>query len=81
MNLRKILKTILKSVVAITLLVSLGYYLLVVRNPLPSDDEMIQHFNAHRAEIEELVRRYRIFDPDSKVGHSTTWKKIKILRR
>lgn len=28
-------------------------------NPLPSDEEMIAHFHEHRAEIEELVKRYR----------------------
>jgi len=31
------------------------------RVPLPSDEEMIAHFQAHRAEFEELVRRYRTF--------------------
>lgn len=30
-------------------------------NPLPSDKEMIDHFNAHRAEFEQLVRGYRDF--------------------
>jgi hypothetical protein len=28
-------------------------------NPLPSDEVMIAHFQEHRAEIEELVKRYR----------------------
>lgn len=35
------------------------YYLIWVFNPLVSDEEMIAHFRAHRAEFEELVRRYR----------------------
>ena len=30
-------------------------------NPLPSDEEMIAHFNAHRTQIEELVKSYRGF--------------------
>ena len=28
-------------------------------NPLPSDEEIIAHFYAHRTDIEELVKRYR----------------------
>lgn len=28
-------------------------------NPLPSDEEMIKHFYAHKSDIEEVVRRYR----------------------
>ncbi|MDL2275706.1 hypothetical protein LJC22_06235 [Desulfosarcina sp. OttesenSCG-928-G10] len=31
------------------------------RVPLPTDEEMIAHFEAHRAEFEELVLRYRTF--------------------
>jgi len=29
------------------------------RNPLPSDEQMIEHFNAHRTEFEQLVQGYR----------------------
>jgi len=32
-------------------------------NPLPSDEEMIAHFHNHRAEIEELVKRYQEREP------------------
>lgn len=32
-------------------------------NPLPSDEAMIAHFNKHRTEIEELVKRYRALVP------------------
>ncbi len=32
-------------------------------NPLPSDEKMIAHFQAHRGEFEELLRRYRAFIP------------------
>lgn len=35
------------------------YYLIWEYNPLVSDEEMIAHLRAHRAEFEELVRRYR----------------------
>ena len=31
------------------------------RVPLPTDEEMIAHFQAHRVEFEELVRRHRSF--------------------
>jgi hypothetical protein len=34
-------------------------------NPLPSDKEMIDHFNAHRAEFEQLVKGYRDFRQSS----------------
>jgi hypothetical protein len=44
------------------LFVSGMYYVLVVRMGLPSDEEMIAHFQAHKPEIEELVRRYRSFE-------------------
>jgi len=36
-------------------------------NPLPSDEEMIAHFHNHRAEIEELVKRYREWVPSKSV--------------
>jgi len=42
-----------------------AYYFLIIRNPLPSDEEMIAHFYAHRADFEELVRRYREYDRPS----------------
>jgi hypothetical protein len=32
-----------------------------LHNPLPSDKEMINHFNQHRAEFEQLVQDYRNF--------------------
>lgn len=32
-------------------------------NPLPSDEKMIAHFQAHRAEIEELVKRFQEWEP------------------
>ena len=50
------------------------YYLVIVRNPLPSDEKMMAHFHDHRVDFEELVRRYRNFDagPD---GFHSKWKK------
>lgn len=40
-------------------LIGLAYYLLLVWNPLPDDEELITHFQTHRADFEEAVRRYR----------------------
>lgn len=40
------------------------------RIPLPSDEEMISIFYAHRTDIEELVRRYREFEPEPNQSHS-----------
>ncbi len=37
---------------------ALFYYLWIV-NPLPSDEQMIENFKAHRADFVEAVRRYR----------------------
>jgi hypothetical protein len=39
-------------------------------NPLPSDEEMIAHLQKHRADIEELIRRYRAFEPPPSQPHS-----------
>ena len=38
------------------------YYFVMVRTGLPSDEEMIAHFQEHKTEIEDLVRRYRAFE-------------------
>ena len=40
------------------------YYYLLVWNPLPSDEEMIANFRAHRADFVEAVRRYREYPAD-----------------
>jgi hypothetical protein len=40
----------------------ISYYFLWVWNPLNSDEKMMAHFYAHRADFEELVRRYRTYD-------------------
>lgn len=48
----------------ILVIVSFGwliYYRLWIWNPLPSDEKMIEHFQAHRADFEEAVRRYRTY--------------------
>ena len=41
------------------------YYYLLVWNPLPSDEEMIANFRAHRADFVEAVRRYRDYPADN----------------
>ncbi|MFH2046160.1 MAG: hypothetical protein ABIK92_13540 [Pseudomonadota bacterium] len=46
------------------------YYFLWEFNPLVSDEEMIAHFRAHRAEFEELVRRYREYPRPPDKDHS-----------
>ena len=43
---------------------ALGYYFLFLYSGLPSDEEMVEHFYEHRSEFEELVERYRSFEPD-----------------
>jgi len=52
----------------ITVLLIMGLLYWWHYNPLPSDEEMIAHFHNHRAEIEELVKRYR--ECVTKVGTS-----------
>ena len=42
-------------------------------NPLVSDKKMIEHFNLHREEFEEIVRRYRYFEVGSGVDASVAW--------
>lgn len=38
---------------------SLLYYRVWIWNPLPRDEQMIEHFQLHRVDFEEAVRRYR----------------------
>ena len=54
-------------------LLGAAFYALAGRNPLPKDEELIAHFYAHRADIEELVRRYREYEP-LKEGQHHLWK-------
>ena len=42
-------------------LLALAYFL-VQLNPLPSDEELIAHFQTHRADIEALVKSYRDYE-------------------
>ena len=37
-------------------------------NPLPSDEKMIAHFQAHRAEFESLAIKYKAFNPSLGTG-------------
>jgi hypothetical protein len=56
-------KKIIKIIVcAIFLLCGIGYYFDKIYTGLASDEEMIAHFKEHRAEIEELVKRFREFE-------------------
>jgi hypothetical protein len=56
------------------LVMFLLFYAYMRSVPLPTDQAMIKHFQAHRADIEELVRRYRTFDPGPGKDHSILWK-------
>ncbi|MDZ4098123.1 MAG: hypothetical protein U1E13_05410 [Methylophilaceae bacterium] len=49
------------------------YYYRLFTNPLPKDEELIAHFQAHRGEFEELVKRYREYEPEQ-VGMHHLWK-------
>ena len=51
---------------------ALFYYSLWIFNPLPSDEEMIENFKAHRADFVEAVRRYREY-PRSPDKDSSLW--------
>jgi hypothetical protein len=51
----------------ITVLLIIGLLYWWHYNPLPSDEEMISHFHNHRAEIEELVKRYRSWVPSKSI--------------
>ncbi|THF65234.1 hypothetical protein [Pseudothauera rhizosphaerae] len=44
-------------------------------NTLPPDEELITHFYEHRADIEELVRRYRNYVPPPGTQHGE-WRKL-----
>jgi hypothetical protein len=68
----------------IVALLVIAYYVLIVKNPLPGDEDMIAHFQTHRSDIEELVRRYRNYSTDPKVDHSLWFKEgntQEIMRR
>jgi hypothetical protein len=45
--------------IAISLFIYWGWY----KFPLPTDEEMIQYFNEHRTEFEQLVQTYRNYRP------------------
>lgn len=52
------------------LLIFVGFlYIYMWRIPLPSDDEMVTTFRAHRPDIEELVSRYRAFETGASQSH------------
>lgn len=53
------IKNLIFIVLIMAAALAFGYWLLFVRNPLPSDESIIEHFNKHKADFEEVVRRYR----------------------
>lgn len=77
MNVKKKLLPGLLVLSGVIVLVGLLYYgasHYYNRNPQPTDEEMIAHFQAHRAEIEEIVRRYRAFQ--SPPGKHHRWAEV-----
>ncbi len=62
------------SILVVLLSLPVAYYFIIIRNPLPSDEEIIAQFRQHRSDIEELVRRYRNYSTDPKVDHSLWFK-------
>jgi hypothetical protein len=56
---KRLLAWLSLAICLVTAFLAGSYYLLWIWNPLPSDEEMIANFKAHRAEFEEIVRRYR----------------------
>ena len=68
------------TVLAIVVCIMLARFLLMDPpkspiNPLPPDEELIEFFYQHRAEIEELVRRYREYVPPQGKSHGE-WEKM-----
>ena len=65
-------RSLIKKAVVATLCIL--FYLYMHSVPLPTDQAMIKHFQAHRADFEELVHRYRTFDPGPNKDHSVLWR-------
>ncbi|QLI81223.1 hypothetical protein HZU75_06575 [Chitinibacter fontanus] len=63
MNLSSLIRPLRKKNAWLCMLILIAVtYFLWQRNPLPKDEELIAHFQAHRAEFEELIRRYRAYE-------------------
>jgi hypothetical protein len=71
--LRNIIKVHHRKLIAVTIAL-IAYYVVIVRNPLPDDDRMIDDFNENRSHIEELVRRYRNYPSGPEIDHSRWFK-------
>jgi len=65
-------RSLIKKAVVATLCIL--FYLYMHSVPLPTDQAMIKHFQAHRADFEELVHRYRTFEPGPNEQHGL-WEK------
>jgi hypothetical protein len=70
MNIKKAIVLAHNSLLVCIILLVIAYYFFTVRFSLPSDEEMIGNFQAHRRDIEELIRRYRTYKPPKNVSHS-----------
>lgn len=69
----KLSKWIAFPIVVIGTVLIASFYYHKYTNPLPNDEELIAHFQAHRGEFEELVKRYRQYEPEQ-VGMHHLWK-------
>jgi hypothetical protein len=56
------------TILSVVFILSANFYYTMLYTGLGSDEEMITHFKEHRAEIEELIKRYREFDPQNAPG-------------
>lgn len=45
-----------------TAIIALVVWFVLFFNPLPKDEELLAHFNAHRSDIEALVKSYRDYE-------------------
>lgn len=53
---------LLSLVGGLAVLSAIAYYLFIVVSPLPSDETMIEHFYTHRADFEEVVKRFHGYE-------------------
>ncbi|MDR2635536.1 MAG: hypothetical protein LBC08_01770 [Campylobacteraceae bacterium] len=52
------------AILSVIFVLFASFHYTMLYTGLASDEEMIAHFKEHRAEFEELVKRYREFDPE-----------------
>ncbi|HZR03259.1 MAG TPA: hypothetical protein VFA81_08835 [Burkholderiales bacterium] len=58
--------------------VGVAWYFIFIR-PIPSDEEMLRHFYAHRAEMQALVDSYRSYEWRSQ--QTSNWEDLPAVKR